>query len=499
MIKRILLPIFFCISEICLAQMGITLKQPPMNQLRVKDIWEITIINSSGKETELYLRGTVDELSEGQIVEGKTGLFRLKANERRIITVDNIPGGGKYEWLNKKFQEAMIRKGNAPDGFYTICIYAEKDDGTPLGQYCIQQNISQISPPILITPSDAETIYTPQTPIFSWLPTAPLKPGIIYKITIVDILGSQSNDEAIRVNPVLFSDKNISSNTFQYPISARQFEPNKKYGWQITAYEKNNEIGHSEVWSFFYSNQEISEKKIGIVPCEKLKAEFKKKAANDTTYYQITINNNITDKSTQTLKSFKITIKANTETDIQNGKDNNWIQSISKDKSGSISAIFTNKLGSIPTGASNLGSIILSSNQAMPIKFYYEWLDGGNSVICLDSASFNEKQKFYELSEEKPDTYIEVPGTTLGIQFANNYATTNNAQFYILDNYKPIISEKNLEAPGLKGQNITNFSLNGVNKVTIDLHKYKLSSNKIYNLMVADSKHYYYLNFKIVN
>lgn len=499
MVKRILILVLFFISETCISQVQVKLDQPSTNQFRVKDLWKITVKNNSSKDIELILRGTVDEINEGRIVEGKTGLFKLKGNESRRISVDNIPGGGVYNWSNRKFQEAMIRNGNAPDGVYTICIYAENVDGASLGLDCIQQTIALISPPILITPTNGEIISEQQYPFFTWLPPTPSQQGITYKIIIVDIFGSQSADEAIRVNPIRFTQNNISSTTFQIPISARLFEPKKKYGWQIIAFNKNDEVGRSEVWHFLYGSQDVGEKKILKSPCEKLKAEFKKSTLQDTVFYKLSITNNNLDMPTENLKSFRITVKGDIIGSVRNSIGEVWAQSQSKNKSNLNSITWTYKNGSIPSGTSILGNIVLDSKKANSIKIYFEWLDDSNTIVCNDSISLNESRIYYELSEEKPSTFIEISGNTLGVQFVNNYATLNNTQFFILDNYKPIFSEKNLEAPELKGQNIINFSINGFNKVTIDLQKYKLSSNKIYNLMVADSKHCYYLNFKIVN
>ncbi len=128
--------VFIFGAALSFGQVQIKLKQPPMNQLGVKDMWNLTVRNTSAKDVQVILRGTADEVKEGRLVDGKTGLFTLKANESRIISGSNIPGGGSYSWQNKKFQEAILRSGNAPSGSYTICVYAESESGSPLGQDC---------------------------------------------------------------------------------------------------------------------------------------------------------------------------------------------------------------------------------------------------------------------------------------------------------------------------------------------------------------------------
>lgn len=233
------------VAGICYGQVQIKLKQPPMNQLGVKDMWNVTVRNISTKEVQLLLRGTADEAQDGRLVDGKTGMFTLKANETRIMSGSNIPGGGSYSWQNKKFQEAMLRSGNAPSGNYTICVYAESESGSPLGQDCFQQNIALMSPPTLISPSDGENIPQSQQPLFTWLPPAPAPQGATYTLRMVELIGNQSAIDAMAKNSAVFEQKELRSTSLQYPISARKLEAGKKYAWQVSSGEMR-----SESWLF---------------------------------------------------------------------------------------------------------------------------------------------------------------------------------------------------------------------------------------------------------
>ncbi|MBL0176533.1 MAG: hypothetical protein IPP94_14920 [Ignavibacteria bacterium] len=82
MIKVILL-IACLFANTAIAQVLVTLRQPPPNQLGATDIWNLTVTNQSPAEVELYLEGTVDEAQDGRIVEGTCGAFKLKANETK--------------------------------------------------------------------------------------------------------------------------------------------------------------------------------------------------------------------------------------------------------------------------------------------------------------------------------------------------------------------------------------------------------------------------------
>ncbi len=262
---------FIFSTALCIGQVQIKLKQPPMNQLGVKDMWNLTLRNTSAKDVQLTLRGTADEAQEGRLVDGKTGLFTLKANESRTISGSNIPGGGSYSWQNKKFQEAMVRSGNAPSGNYTICVYAESESGAPLGQDCFRQNIALMSPPTLISPADGASIAQGQTPLFTWIPSAPSQQGTIYTIRIVEVLGNQSANDAIIKNSAVFEQKDIRSTSLQYPVSARKLVEGRKYVWQISSGELKSEASgfgistssHGHVLSNLVNTQRIICK-----PCE---------------------------------------------------------------------------------------------------------------------------------------------------------------------------------------------------------------------------------------
>jgi hypothetical protein len=242
--------VFIFGAALSFGQVQIKLKQPPMNQLGVKDMWNLTVRNTSAKDVQVILRGTADEVKEGRLVDGKTGLFTLKANESRIISGSNIPGGGTYSWQNKKFQEAILRSGNAPSGSYTICVYAESESGAPLGQDCFQQNIALQSPSILISPVDGASIAQGQPLLFTWLTPTPSAQGTTYSIRIVEVLGNQSATDAVIKNSAVFEQKEIRSTSLQYPVSARKLVEGKKYAWQISSGELK-----SEAWVFTMNSQ----------------------------------------------------------------------------------------------------------------------------------------------------------------------------------------------------------------------------------------------------
>ncbi|MBK6418528.1 MAG: hypothetical protein IPF79_04970 [Ignavibacteria bacterium] len=206
------------------AQVQTRLQKPPMNTLRLKDMWNMTLRNTTPKPITLTLRGTADEAAEGRIVEGRTGQFVLQANESRVFNADNVPGGGKYSWSSKRFQEAIVRTGSAPSGTYTICVYAEDQTGRQLGQECIQQIVAISQPPILIAPANNEVLKAGMNPTFIWMQPAPSTPGTIYTLRLVEVFGEQSPIDAMMKNSSVIEQKDLRNTSMQYPPSARKLE-----------------------------------------------------------------------------------------------------------------------------------------------------------------------------------------------------------------------------------------------------------------------------------
>ncbi|MDZ7776809.1 MAG: hypothetical protein U5L09_14990 [Bacteroidales bacterium] len=78
----------------------------------------------------------------------------------------------------------------------------------------------------------------------------------LHAITIVEINGNQSAISAFQSNPFWFKQDNIRSPLFQYPIQARKLKNEQPYAWKVTAYNGENEISESEVWSFVHVREE---------------------------------------------------------------------------------------------------------------------------------------------------------------------------------------------------------------------------------------------------
>jgi hypothetical protein len=239
----------------------VKLKQPPPNQWNVEDMWQLTLTNTSQDSYNVYLYGTVEEAGAGMIFEGTSNPFELLPYFSGPVYPGDLEPIDEI-YTNDDYEEILLKTGTLPEGTYTICIYVMNnyEPNEELGSDCIIQPILHPSPPELIFPVD-ETIIEEDLPVFVWLPPMPLPLGdmITYHLCIMEILDGQTAIEATEANPAWFKETGILSTSFQFPISAREFEQGITYAWQVTAVveDKNWVIGKSEVWSFNYGSATV--------------------------------------------------------------------------------------------------------------------------------------------------------------------------------------------------------------------------------------------------
>lgn len=241
-----LLMIFFIVSiglQNTFAQVSVKLQQPPPNQLRSTDIWNLTLTNTSRNTLQVSLAGTLEEAGAGLVVDGTSKEFSLPPGIKRI-TYDDVKTGN-VNFKSGKWREAFKRTGNAPSGDYTICIYVKDKSGSEIGSDCINQTVEISGPPQLISPADGEEIAAGLLPTFTWLPPMPIPPDAEYTLKIVEVLGNQSPEEAFNRNIIFFQRKGIKGTMFQYPLSEKKFETAKKYAWMVSMGDLK-----SDIWVF---------------------------------------------------------------------------------------------------------------------------------------------------------------------------------------------------------------------------------------------------------
>jgi len=242
--------LFFAASTYSQNQVIVKLTQPPPNKLGIAELWSLELVNTTGREIRAYAVGTVSEARDGLILEATSKLFTIKPG-RNVYTYRDFPNAD-VRYSNTRYRDIILRTGNAPDGDYTICItvFNEKDE-VIAQENCISHSVRTLGNITLISPADGEELLNGDEKefhpiVFSW---SPLPNAKEYSLKIVEVLGNQSPQVAIKNNRPFFEKDGIRTNTFQYPASERKFEQGKTYAWQVYLKE-NPEATASEVWTF---------------------------------------------------------------------------------------------------------------------------------------------------------------------------------------------------------------------------------------------------------
>jgi len=228
-------------------QVIVNIQHPPFNQLKVEDMWKLTLINTSSNIYTVYLTGTLTESQAGLIATGLSTTFDLPPGTK-VFTAANykqLDPSIKYVNPDRKYEESVIRTGGFPSGEYEICISViQSRDKQELGSQCIQQSVLMVSPPILISPENGEEIKI-KNPNFLWTPVTGVK-DVQYKFKLVEVFPGQSPYEAMKSNNLLYSTV-LRQTTLTYSPNFPELQKGKEYAWQVQSLDINgNPVGFND-------------------------------------------------------------------------------------------------------------------------------------------------------------------------------------------------------------------------------------------------------------
>ncbi|HMQ78746.1 MAG TPA: hypothetical protein PKE39_00670 [Ignavibacteria bacterium] len=256
-LKYILLIIIALLAQNIFSQSGkivIILKKPPPFLFYTEDMFKLTLINPTNETYRVNLHGRSTETIIGLVIDASCNTFDLPPGTKIVQTSD--VGKVTINEKNEKYKDVITRMGQLPSGNYDICVeVVNAATGEILGTDCITQEVMLVSQVALVYPADALKLQTENKyPVFTWLPPVPIAKGqsVTYKLKIVDIYGMQSAYDAMQSNPLYFSNSNIRSTSYQYPVSARPFSAGSSYAWQVEAYLNGNLLSSSEIYDFTY-------------------------------------------------------------------------------------------------------------------------------------------------------------------------------------------------------------------------------------------------------
>lgn len=241
------------------AQLSMTLQVPPSGVVQKSQLWNIVLVNGSNTTYEVEVNITISSTADNnpvltassRSVAVPKGASQLKYSDFSPVT---------YKYLSAAFNGDMRPEGFIPVGNYTVCYtvgHWRGDAYEPLTEDCINLEVQPLSPPVLNTPFDKDTVSTPY-PQFTWLPPAPLSlfSNLTYDMMVTAILPNQSALQAIQQNMPVYSTGNITAITSLYPAAAHALDTAQWYAWAVVARNNNQVVAQSEVWSFYSRGQQ---------------------------------------------------------------------------------------------------------------------------------------------------------------------------------------------------------------------------------------------------
>ena len=243
------------------SQATLSLRQPLPGILKPSDVWEFTLVNTSGRPINVLLKAEIDLIGRGPALTLNTGTFILNQGARVVTAAQASSFPNVVTAIpDPAIRSALNTLGQFPAGRYKVTVQLWMLSAVAGGPTLIATDglegwvVESTVQPVLLSPSDASENSLP-LPVFSWtMPltagASPLRTTTTYRLRIVEVIGQQSPIAAIQNNPSWCEVSGIAGFAVLYPASSRAFLSGRRYAWNITAFSNGGPIGTSEVWTF---------------------------------------------------------------------------------------------------------------------------------------------------------------------------------------------------------------------------------------------------------
>lgn len=217
----------------------------------------LKISNPSSSTIQIKLRVIV-ERGRSEIFRILTNPISLTGAPVQVIDNTNIVRLSDVSFRDTGYRDKVMKTGRLLEGGYTVCVNIEDMTGNVLASnICANFTILYPDPPRLIAPVDnANLDPTTAYPTFQWTPVVvPSTYEVKYTLKIVEVMRGQTPAQAISANIPVYENNQITTNTFVYPIDARELVAGKTYAWQIQALDRfglppTQNDGKSEIFTF---------------------------------------------------------------------------------------------------------------------------------------------------------------------------------------------------------------------------------------------------------
>ncbi len=222
-----------------------------LNQsIAVEELFFVTIQDNRKDKKAFYLQAIVSDQNNKQVFIGKSNRFALPVSgnlKLSPLNIDQYLSPVVYQFIHPTISKSVSLAGEFPQANYQICIKAiDADENTQLANYCYNvtstnSNIIQLVSPYNHTAVDAEQ------PVFTW--TSGINQAQLYDYVLVEIIGNQSSNEAIRLNKPIYEAKDLPTSVHVLPTHI-SLQKCKKYAWQIRSEGSNKSVAISEIFTF---------------------------------------------------------------------------------------------------------------------------------------------------------------------------------------------------------------------------------------------------------
>jgi hypothetical protein len=219
-----------------------------------RDEWKLSVTNTANTAVNAYFYGVATEASRGKIYEIRSRA-RFVSPGLNTFGTQNYVGLEPFDivYQDEQLRQYGIQTNGLPAGDYDLCITAySASDSSELGNVCYSFSVDSYTPPILLSPENEDTLCDAY-PYFTWLPPPVFKgQNFTYTLRIYESQNVQTTLSAAQTNPLFYERNGIPTPLVQYGINARNFRPNHRYTWLISAEINNKTVAISEPGSFYF-------------------------------------------------------------------------------------------------------------------------------------------------------------------------------------------------------------------------------------------------------
>jgi len=239
----------------------------------------ITVTNLTATVKQLYLKGSVTNVSEGLYVRTganyhPSGYITLQPHQTQVFTSSSnvtrfLDANNTETNIVNPDKRNMLRLAQLPEGIYHVCIQAYDFYSNALlsdqNGGCTTINITLASAPFITNPHNAQTIPAAgaNSIVYTWTPPIGNLSGgrPVYDLVVVKVMPGQNSNEAINAardynanNPIIYK-KGLATQTYISQPYDLKPEPGATYAMQVIAKDANNTLsfkndGKSEIVVF---------------------------------------------------------------------------------------------------------------------------------------------------------------------------------------------------------------------------------------------------------